>query len=128
MRNHVRTTAALLLPVMLCSAPAFAQQARIADPSVLQRALQERTAAEDGQRARIQALLARAEVEQLAGRLGLDLSDAKAAVPGLTGLQLASATARADALDVALAGGQQTVVISLTTLLLILIIVILLVD
>lgn len=128
MRIHARTTAALLLPVMLGAAPAYAQQARLANPVVLQRALQQHAALEAGQRARIDALLARAEVAQLASRLGLDLSDARAAVPGLAGEQLATAAARAQALDVALAGGQTTVVISLTTLLLVLLIVVLLAD
>lgn len=128
MRSHVKTTAALLLPVMLCSTPAFAQQARVADPTVLRQALQNHAAAESAERAQIDRLLARDDVAQLAARLGLDLRDARAAVPGLSGTHLAIASARAEALDVALAGGQATIVISLTTLLLVLIIVILLAD
>jgi len=126
MRTRLTPVAALLLPVMFFAAPAFAQQARVVDAAALHRALADHVASEEAQRARVQGVLEREEVRELAGRLGLDLADARAAVATLSGAELADAAARAEAVDVALAGGATTVVISLTTLLLILIIVILL--
>ncbi|MGD9906464.1 MAG: hypothetical protein AB7U83_23610, partial [Vicinamibacterales bacterium] len=108
------------------SAPAFAQQARVADAAARHRALADRAAADEAQRAAIRRVLDRDEIVQLAARLGLDLADARSAVATLSGDHLAAAAERAGAVDAALAGGATTVVISLTTLLLILIIVILL--
>lgn len=128
MRINKTLIAALLVPVMFMGAPAFAQQARIADSAILQQALRDRAAADETDRAAVRRVLDRDDVRDLAGRMGLDLADARSAVATLSGVQLAQAVERAAAVEAALAGGQTTVVISLTTLLLILIIVILLAD
>lgn len=127
MRITLKPVAVLLLPVMLAASPAFAAQ-HVVDAAALQRALAARNAAEEAQRAEVRRVLDRDEVRALAARMGLDLADARSAVGTLSGVQLAQAAERAQAVDVALAGGATTVVISLTTLLLILIIVILLAD
>jgi hypothetical protein len=128
MRITITPVAVLLLPVMFLSAPAFAQQARVADAAVLQRALDDRVATEEAQRETVRRVLDRDDVRELAGRMGLDLTDARSAVATLSGVQLAQAADRAAGLETALAGGQATIVISLTTLLLIIIIIILLAD
>jgi protein-disulfide isomerase-like protein with CxxC motif len=127
MRITLKPVAVLLLPVMLAASPAFAAQ-RVVDAAALQRALAAQSAAEEAQRAEVRRVLDRTEVQELAARMGLDLADARSAVATLSGVQLAQAAERAQAVDVAIAGGQATIVISLTTLLLILIIVILLAD
>lgn len=127
MRITLKPVAVLLLPVMLAASPAFAAQ-RVVDAAALQRALAAQSAAEEATRADVRRVLDRAEVQALAARMGLDLADARSAVATLSGVQLAQAAERAQAVDVALAGGAATVVISLTSLLLILIIVILLAD
>lgn len=127
MRISLKPVAVLLLPVMLAASPAFAAQ-RVVDAAALQRALAAQSAAEEATRADVRRVLDRAEVQALAARMGLDLTDARSAVATLSGVQLAQAAERAQAVDVALAGGAATVVISLTSLLLILIIVILLAD
>lgn len=126
MRITLKPVAILLLPVFLASSPAFAQQARVVDASALQQALVERTTVEAAQRAQVQQVLDRAEVQQLASRMGLNVADARTAVGTLSGQQLADVAAQASAADAALAGGANTIVISATTLLLIIIIIILL--
>jgi hypothetical protein len=128
MRITITPVAVLLLPIMFFGSPAFAQQARVVDDAVLQRALMDRAQVEDAQRATVRRVLEREDVSELAARMGLDLTDARSAIATLSGSQLAEAAARAAALETALAGGQATIVISLTTLLLIIIIIILLAD
>jgi CHASE3 domain sensor protein len=77
----------------------------------------------------IKELLARDEVREVAGRAGLDLKRANAAVDTLEGTELQEMAARAATADAALAGGKNiTITISLVALLLIIIIVILLVK
>ena len=128
MRISQQLVALVLLPAMLVAAPAFAQQARIADASALQQALAAQAAGEDAQRDVIRRVLDRADVKELAGRMGLNVADASTAVATLSGADLNAAAQHAQAMEQALAGGAATVVISLTTLLLVLIIVILLAD
>lgn len=125
MRITLKPVAVLLLPVFLVASPAFARQAQVVDATALNKAIAERASVEDAQRAQVQRVLDREEVQQLATQMGLNLADARTAVGTLSGPQLADAAARASAAEVALAGGATTVVISLTTLLLVLIIVLL---
>lgn len=126
MRITLKPVAALLLPVLLVASPAFAQQARVVDATVLQQALTDQATLEATQRASIQRVLASDDAKRLAGEMGLNLADASTAVSTLSGSQLAQAAHQAAAAEVAIAGGATVVAISLTTLLLVLIIVILL--
>jgi hypothetical protein len=126
MRITLKPVAALLLPVLLVASPAFAQQSRVLDATVLQQAIAEQATLEATQRASIQRVLELDEAKRLAGEMGLDLADARTAVSTLSGRQLAQAAEQAAAAEVAIAGGATVVAISLTTLLLIIIIVILL--
>ena len=70
--------------------------------------------------------LDRDDVRQLASTMGLNVTQASAAVARLGDTDLAAAAQHAGAVEQALAGGSTTIVISVTTLLLTLIIVILL--
>lgn len=126
MRITLKPVAILLLPVLLATSPAFAQQARVVDAAALHQALVAQSTVEATQRAQVQQVLDRADVQQLAARMGLNLADARTAIGTLSGQQLADVAERASAADVALAGGANTIVISATTLLLIIIIIILL--
>ena len=126
MRITLKPVAALLLPVLLVASPAFAQQARVVDATVLQQALADQATLDETQRASIQRVLASDEARRLAGEMGLNLADARTAVSTLSGSQLAQAAHQAAAAEVAIAGGATVVAISVTTLLLVLIIVILL--
>ena len=87
-----------------------------ASPAAITQALQQRTAEIDAQRERVRQLLHRAEVRNLAGGLGIDLRRAESAVATLEGPQLADATAQAERLERALAGGQSNITISTTVL------------
>lgn len=127
MRITLKPVAVLLLPVLLVVSPAFAgQQTRVVDGATLRQALAAHAGAEEDQRASVRRVLDRADVREMANRMGLDVARASAAVGTLSGADLTEAAARAGAVETALAGGANTVVISVTTLLLILIIVILL--
>jgi hypothetical protein len=127
MRVTLKPVAVFLLPVLLVASPAFAgQQTRVVNGATLRQALTAQAGAEEDQRASVRRVLDRADVREMANRMGLDVTRASAAVGTLTGADLTEAAARAGAVETALAGGANTIVISVTTLLLILIIVILL--
>jgi hypothetical protein len=125
MRLTHKLVALMLLPVFFVSSPAFAQQVRVVDAAALTQALANQTSTERAQRDQVQRLLGRDDVRQLASTMGLSLGQASAAVATLSGADLAAASARASAVETALAGGSNTIIISTTTLLLILIIAIL---
>ena len=74
-------------------------------------------------------MLDRADVREVATRLGLSVADATSAVATLDGAELDTLAQQAGAVESpALTGGANNIVISLTALLLIIIIVILLAD
>ncbi len=128
MRLTFKPVALLLLPIMFAASPAFAGQSQLATASALHQALADQAEAERTQRDAVERVLAQDDVRQLAATMGLSVADARAAVATMNGADLAQAAERANAIEVARAGGAQTVVISLTTLLLVLIIVILLAN
>lgn len=116
-----------LVPAILVSTQAFAQQTRVVDSVSLSQALATKTATENSQRELVRRVLDRSDARQLAERFGLSVERASTAVATLSGAELNTLAQHAAAVDgTALAGGASTVVISVTTLLLILIIVILL--
>lgn len=116
-----------LLPAILFSTQAYAQQARVVDSVALDQALANKAETENSQRDLVRRVLDRSDAREMAARLGLTVEHADSAVATLSGAELNTLAQRAAAVDAsALAGGANTVVISVTTLLLILIIVILL--
>ncbi len=116
-----------LVPALLLSTQAFAQQARVVDASTLQLALANKAETENSQRELVRRVLDRSDAREMAERFGLSVEQANSAVSTLSGVELNTLAQHAAAVDAgALAGGASTVVISVTTLLLILIIVILL--
>jgi hypothetical protein len=116
----------LTVGALLVTSPAWAQQ-HVVDSIVLQQAIAEQHAVDDANRQLIERVLVRPEVQTVAARMGLDIKDARTAIAGISGEELAAVAQTAAAVD--LAGGQgPTVTISLVVLLLVIIIVILLAD
>lgn len=129
MRVTTKLIAVLLLPLLLVSSPARAQQPRVVDADAMRQALAAKAESESSQRQLVRRVLNRDDVRGAAARLGLNLQQADAAVSTLTGSELRTLAQQASSVEAAaLAGGASTVVISTTTLLLILIIVILLAN
>ena len=122
----VRRTLAVCLAVLFM-APAANAQSSVIGKSALDKAVQERVAADQADRAAIQSLLQRTEVREIAGKAGLSLDKAVAAVSTLQGDDLRQLADQARHADNQLAGGASTVVISTTTILIVLLIVLLIV-
>jgi hypothetical protein len=129
MRFTNTIVALVLVPALLVSSPALAQQARIVDADAMSQALAAKAASESAQRELVRRVLDRADARTMAAQMGLSAAQADSAVATLSSEELAVLAQHAGAVEAtALAGGQQTIVISTVTLLLILIIVILLVK
>jgi hypothetical protein len=127
MRVTNKIVALLLLPAFLVASPVFAQQARVVDAAAMSQALAAKAESESAQRALVRRVLDRADVREMAARMGLNVEQADSAVATLSGPELGALAQHAQAVETAtLAGGANTIVISLTTLLLLVIIVILL--
>ena len=122
----VRRSLAVCLAVLFM-APAASAQSNVIGKSALDKAVQERVATDQADRDAIQSLLRRAEVRQVAGKAGLSLDKASAAVTTLDGRDLAQLAAQARLVENDLAGGASTVVISTTTIIIILLLVLLIV-
>lgn len=101
--------------------------AHAAPQAALDAALQQHTAATAADREAVLRVLDHAQVKEVAGRMGIDLRQAKNAVSTLDGERLAQVSAQAKAVDQALAGGASTVVISTTTIIIALLVIILII-
>ncbi len=128
MRPVNKIVAVVLLPTMLLvSSPAFAQQVHVVDSAAMSRALAQKADADAAKRNIVRRVLDRADVRQIAARMGLSVERAQAAVATLTNTELNELSRYArDVESAALAGGASTIVISTTTVILVLLIVILL--
>jgi hypothetical protein len=114
--------------LMALSTSAFADQQHAIDPSALASTVAQHVAQQDSDRAALHEALARPEVRTVAGKLGIDLDKAAAAVDTMSGPDLARAADQARQVNQSLVGGASTVVISTTTIviaLLVLIVIIL---
>ena len=125
---RIRTvTVAFVVSSLLWSTSATAQQ-HVVEPAALRQAVANQIAVDQQNREVVIGLLNRSDVRTVAGRLGLNVARAEAAVTTVSGAELASLADTARTVNADLTGGANTVVISVTALLLIIIIVILLVD
>lgn len=122
----VRRSLAVCLAVLFM-APAASAQSNVIGKSALDKAVQTRVAAEQADREAIQSLLQRAEVREVAGKAGLSLDKAAAAVSTLQGNDLAQLAEQARQVNNQLSGGASTIVISTTTIIIVLLIVLLIV-
>ncbi|HEV8396978.1 MAG TPA: hypothetical protein VGQ37_22005 [Vicinamibacterales bacterium] len=121
------TVLAILLTLAAAAPRLHAQSTHIASQAVLDAAVAQHVDDTATRRAAVLRVLDRDEVKALAGRVGIDLTTATAAVATLQGEQLAAAAEQAQQVDRALAGGASTVVISTTTIIIALLVIILLV-
>ena len=119
---------ALLLPVLLVSSPAIAQQTRIVGPDTMRQALTARVESEQAQRTLVRSVLDRSDVRAMAAHLGLSIEAADSAVASLTGTELGAQAQHAATIEAAPLAGGANIVITTTTLLLLLILVIVLVK
>jgi hypothetical protein len=126
--HPVRTLRVLSL-IVLFMAPAFvfAQQPHIVAPDQLTATVAGAAAKQDQDRATVREALTRPQVQEVASKLGLDLSRATAAVDTLAGADLEKAADAAQQVNDQLVGGASTVVISTTTIIIILLLVIILI-
>jgi hypothetical protein len=122
----VRRSLAVILAALLV-APAAQAQTHVVGKKALTQAVQERVSQDQADRDAIRALLARAEVRQIAERAGLSLEKAQAAVSTLQGQDLKDFASQARQVNNDLAGGASNIVISTTTIIIVLLIIILIV-
>jgi hypothetical protein len=111
---------------ILMTAPALRAQDHVITASALGKAVQQRVAQEQSDRDAILSLLRRAEVRQMAARVGLSLEKAEAAVSTLQGDDLHQIAGEARAAEQDLVGGA-SVTISTTVIIIALLIVILII-
>lgn len=116
-----------LMVLMMASSSAFAGQQHVVSPSQLAATVADSVAKQDASRAAVHDALSRPEVQAVAGKLGLDLSRASAAVDTMSGADLEKAASAAQQVNDELVGGASTVVISTTTLIIVLLLIIILV-
>ena len=122
----VRRSLAVCLAVLFMAPPASAQSTVI-NKSALDKAVQDRVAAEQADREAIKTLLQRAEVRDIAGKAGVSVDKAVTAVSTLQGDDLRQLADQARQVDNQLAGGASTIVISTTTIIIVLLLIILIV-
>jgi hypothetical protein len=108
-------------------APAASAQNHVIGQSALDKAVQARVSQDQADREAIASLLGRAEVRDIAGKAGLSIEKAEAAVATLQGDDLRELASHARQVQNELAGGASTIVISTTTIIIVLLIVILIV-
>lgn len=128
----VRPVLAIVLSSLLAPAGAWAQTAsqpprHVADRTVVDQMLTAQAGQERADRDAVRNLLQRPEVRDIAGRYGLSIERADAAVETITGDQLHQLASQARQADRELSGGASTVVISTTTIIIVLLVVILLI-
>jgi hypothetical protein len=104
-----------------------AAAAHAVSPAALDAAMQQHTAATAADRDAVLRVLDHAQVKEVAGKMGVDLRQAKNAVATMNAQQLAQVSVQASAVDQALSGGASSVVISTTTIIIALLVVILII-
>jgi hypothetical protein len=126
----MRMIASLLVAVFVVVAvvpPVNAQSSHTAPMSALESVVQEHVASGAADREAVLRLLARPEVQAIAGDVGIDLRRVESAVGTLEGSQLAEVAAQARESEHALAGGQSRISISTTMIIIALLVIILIV-
>ncbi|MGH9255795.1 MAG: hypothetical protein ACRD3C_14640 [Vicinamibacterales bacterium] len=126
----MRMIASLLVVVLVLVAvvpPINAQSSHTAPISALENAVQEHVASSAADRETIVRLLARPEVQAIAGDAGIDLRRVERAAGTLDESQVVELAAQARQAEQALAGGQSRVTISTTLIIIALLLLILII-
>ena len=113
--------------LMAAPSSAFADGRHVVDPAAIAAAVAEHVEQQDADRAAIREALARPQVRDMAGRMGLDVNRATAVVDTLAGADLTRAASAARQVNEQLVGGATTIVFTTTTIIIILLVVILLI-
>jgi len=111
---------------MLFAPAAFAQQTHVINQSTLDQAVQQRVTQDQADREAIRTFLHNPVVKDVAGKAGVSVDKAEAAVSTLQGDELRQAASQARVVNNQLAGGS-TIVITTTTIIIVLLIIILIV-
>jgi hypothetical protein len=117
----------IVVALMAAHSSAFADGRHVVDPATLAAAVAQHVDQQDADRAAIREALARPQVREVAGRMGLDVDRATAVVNTLDGTELTRAASAARQVNEQLVGGATTIVLTTTTIIIILLVVILLV-
>ena len=127
--SHAAQTAALL--VALEEAFMALRPARVVVygdvNSTLAATIAQHAAEQDADRAEVREALTRPEIRDIAGRMGVDVDRAAAAVDTLAGAELVRAAGAARQINQQLVGGQRSITITTTTIIIALLIVILII-
>ena len=107
--------------------PATQSTPHVADQTALDAAIQQHVSTADQDRETVRRVLQRDEVGQIAGKMGIDLRRADAAVATMSPSDVARVAAQARQAEEGLAGGASTVTISTTTIIIGLLVLILLI-
>ncbi len=97
---------ALFLSAMFVVSPAIAQDAHVVDAQQLQELIDQHLKKEGQDRQEIRQALGHEKVQEVAGRIGLKLDRAEAAVATLDGTELRELASHARVINNELAGGQ----------------------
>jgi len=101
--------------------------AHVADQRTLDAAIQQHAASVDQDREMVRRFLQRDDVRKVAGKAGIDIARADAAVAAMSPADVARVAAQARQAETDLAGGASTVTISTTTIIIGLLVLILLI-
>jgi hypothetical protein len=127
MRTSRTLIAGVLVFATALSPRVFAQERHVVDRAALADAVAQQVDKQEADRTAIREALARPEVRELAGKVGVDLDRVGASLGTLTGADLERAAQAARQVNERLVGGQRNLVISTTTLIIILLVVILII-
>jgi ATPase subunit of ABC transporter with duplicated ATPase domains len=131
MQTVRKLTTLVLAALIAAPTVALAEGRHVVDPAAISATIAQHSAEQDADRAAVREALAKAPVREMAGRMGLDIDRATAAIDALSPGDLGRAAAAARQVNQQLVGGATTIVITTTTViiaLLIILIIVLAVD
>ena len=124
----VRKLITILLAVLIAApSAALAEQRHVVDPAMVAATIAGHAAEQDADRAAIREALSQPQVQEMAGRLGLDVSQVAAAVDTLAAGDLGRAADAARQVNRQLVGGAMTIVITATTIIIALLVLLIIV-
>ena len=109
------------------SSSVHAQNRHVLPPGAIAAAVDAHVASQNADRAAIREALERAEVRDLATRIGIDLDHVTASIGTLSGSELAGAANAARQINDTLVGGASSVTLSTTTIIIVLLALILII-
>ena len=127
MKTVRKLTTLLLAALIAAPTVASADGRHVVDPGTLSATIARHAAEQDADRAAIREALAKPQVREMAGRMGLDVDRAAAAIDTLSPGDLDRAATAARQVNQQLVGGATTIVITTTTIIIALLIILIIV-